>query len=245
MKIIEDKDIEFPDRIRTLGKKFGGVKALAELSGIPYGTMQKYVIRKKPKDPSRSALLKIIEATECDAQWLITGIPSSEKEAGSSSATEASPISDHIVSIPKFSEKAYLDILKNATDFDTRNLLMKTPHSEIFQREVTYASKEVIRKIFGTDSPDVVAFDFEDARLPNSPVQVFVNLTQLKPKHRERVLVIHDGKTYLMRGQVTGSPPMTRLIDEAPVDPLPDFSFEQLYRDDAIIGTVLGAIVRR
>lgn len=227
------------DRLRVVSEQAGSLKALSEIAEIPYPTLMRYM---QGTEPKRVPLANIVSRLNVNGTWLLTG----EGEPFVSPDTaQGIDGSKGATKLPKFSEQAYNELLSKADNFSTRDLQMKSVYSSVYQSQKDYASTHVMNKLLGTDSlSDIVTFDFEDARIPNGPIQIYVNLAQLKPRHHQRVLVMQSGRPYLMRGVISGSPAKTRLVDEAKEDPIPEVSYEQLIRDDAIIGTVVGTITR-
>uniref|UniRef100_A0A7C2V5Z5 XRE family transcriptional regulator n=1 Tax=Hydrogenobacter sp. TaxID=2152829 RepID=A0A7C2V5Z5_9AQUI len=60
------------DRLKLLMKLLGiNLKEFAEISGIPYRTLQNYTLG--VREPTIENLQKMANATNCDLHWLITG----------------------------------------------------------------------------------------------------------------------------------------------------------------------------
>ncbi len=103
--------IDLPDfgaRLKDVAGRFGGVRALARISGVAYGTLQKYVRKKNPVEPGLGALEKILRATKADGTWLITG------ESGTLDQIQADNSATH-PNFPEFDLNIYLKHLHGDT----------------------------------------------------------------------------------------------------------------------------------
>ena len=241
----EKFDDSFRERLIIVAKPFGGIKGLARAAGIPYGTIQKYVLKTGAKDPSRSSLSKILNVANVDARWLITGCSKTgEVWKLTQQAGHLINVPQDMVSIPKFSEAEYNNLLMKADDFETRNSHLSTSQGICFQHDKTCLPRDIVNRLFDSDYSDIVAFDYKDPRLPNCPVLLFVNISHRKAQHCGRFLVFLDGNYYLMTCEITGSSSGAFLKDDSPISKISELPFKQLQRDDAIIGRVCGSISR-
>lgn len=242
----EKFDDSFRERLIIVAKPFGGIKGLARAAGIPYGTIQKYVLKTGAKDPSRSSLSKILNVANVDARWLITGCSKTgEVWKSTQQAGHLINVPQDMDSIPKFSESEYNNLPMKADDFETRNSHLSTSQGICSQHDKTCLPQDITNRPFYSDCSNIVAFDYKDPRPPNCPVLLFVDLSHRKAQHCGRFLVSLDGKHYLMTCEMTGSSSGALLKDDSPISKISELPFKQLQRDDAIIGRVCGSIAKQ
>jgi transcriptional regulator with XRE-family HTH domain len=239
-ELTEKRPESLSDRLRIVSKKAGSLKALAGIADISYPTFMRYV--NGTTEPKGEALANIVSKLEVDGTWLLTGKNESADLIDQLKIEIASR--DDVVRLPKFSEKIYRQVLETADDFDTRSMLMQTAYSTLYQSETTPVDKDLVLKLLGTTDPQVVVFDYQDLRSPNSPVRVLVDLYHDKPKQSEKALIMYEGALYIMRTKLIGTPPVTMFVDESTRDPLPPLSFDTLVRNDCIVGTIVTSIYK-
>ncbi|CAA6677383.1 MULTISPECIES: bacteriophage CI repressor [unclassified Lentimonas] len=229
----------FKERLRQIAAPMGGIKSLSELSGVPHGTLQKYVLKKGAIEPSRKWLTKIVLATDCNAHWLLTG------EGGLKTETALEADTKNEVKIPLFSEISYNRCLNCIYDFDERDELIRSARSEMFNEHAVTFNKQEARELFGADCDNIVAFKYKRATSGGGSASrrlYFIDLNLRTPEHGVEMCVLHNGTPYLFRALEDESHDLY-LVDESKEHPLHRMPALDELRKDNIVGQVVGSIL--
>lgn len=221
------------DRLKIVAEIAGSLKELSDRAQIPYQSLLRYL---KGTEPKGEVLGKIVHEFGINGTWLLTG----------KGTPSAEPMGDtDNIEIPLFCEDTYCRNLMLAHDFSQRDELMRSARSEMFNNKALSFSRQMAQELFDLDHDNIVFFRSKRATGSASAgiSKLFlINLNIRTPQHGRRMCVLHLGVPYILKALVNEDKE-TYLIDESPKDPLPSLHYDQLVREDCIVGKVVVSLV--
>jgi len=226
----------FSHRLKELGDRVGSLKELSALTGIPYANVLRYI---QGTEPKREALASIISKLNVNGTWLLTGLGSpDDNQRDQSSSTRST------VELAKFSPRMYQEMIEEAVDFDTRGWRMKMLYSDLYQTDRMHIDRPFVLKLFGSEEPEIVVYEYDDVRTKNAPLFVYVNMYDSSFKEGQKALIMIKGNLYIVKATGTDIHEELSFHDISTESPLKPITLSELNRAEALIGKIVTAIYR-
>lgn len=229
----------FQERLRDVAKQRGGLKPLAKASGLPYSTLQKYLAKNNPKEPSRKNLVQIISATDVSSDWLLTG-------RGKMDAKEIIQLprlegTENAFCVPLFSEEIFRTAINENFDVSDHSTILRKIYTDMLSKAYRVLTKEEVYELLGKYANSAVALSARDVSCGNdySNVQtIYIQFEEVFPGTGDLIVIDDiDGHLRLVKALVReGIIRYERLDGKKLEDPN---SLNPMIRPEKILGRLL------